>query len=196
MPESHALNAVRRARRVFDGLLVQYPNVVGLGVGYRQVAGEWTAELGIQVYVSRKYPKASLRYEQTLPPFLPGPDGETIPVDVIETGMFHVSQLPDVAAYRPLEGGCSVGGVAEYGAGTLGAWVVDNTDQEIVFLTCNHVLWPDATQAPNDLRSRSPLRMMGVSSHRGRRATSSAHQAGASNCRLDRRDRALDREPC
>jgi hypothetical protein len=92
-------------------------NVVAVGVGYRQKDDAWTEELAVQAYVSRKYPAAALGYENTVPPFLPGPDGASIRTDIIEVGLIRPAQ--DIATYRPLQGGCSIGGVDEYGSGTL-----------------------------------------------------------------------------
>jgi hypothetical protein len=156
MADGPQLQAVRRARRRFDSLLMQYDNVVGLGVGYRRVDGQWTDELAIHVFVSSKYPARHLPYEQTIPGLLPGPAGEPIHCDVLETGAIRSLQNPDIARYRPLQGGSSVGGLAEFGAGTLGGFVADNTDQSVVLLSCNHVLSSEPGALPSELRVTQP----------------------------------------
>jgi hypothetical protein len=161
MPDLTFLAAVTRTRRFFDDMLFRYVNVVGVGAGFRRVGGEWTDELAVQVYVSRKYPAAVLGYENTIPPFLPGPDGMSIRTDVIDTGFIRSAQ--DTATYRPLQGGCSIGGLDAFGAGTLGGWAIDSTDQSVVLVTCNHVLCQDSTTIPADPRVTQPAPLDGGS---------------------------------
>lgn len=137
-------------------MLWRYPNVIGTAVGFRQRAGKYTDEVAIQVYVSRKLAKRSLRYPEIIPPSFWGPDGEAIPTDVIEAGSFR----PTNGQYRPVEGGCSIGpigvGVGDK-AGTLGGFAWDTTDQSVVMLTCNHVLTTDdTTTLPSDTSILQP----------------------------------------
>lgn len=61
--------------------LMAYPNVVAVGIGYRQQGGEETEQLCISVSVSRKMPDRELPAGERLPGSLEG-----IPVDVVETG--------------------------------------------------------------------------------------------------------------
>lgn len=63
--------------------LMAYPNVVGVGVGYRQHGNETTDELSLIVLVDEKLPVAQLAPEHILPTELEG-----ITVDVQETGSF------------------------------------------------------------------------------------------------------------
>jgi hypothetical protein len=159
MPDSASLEAAKRARYAFHDLLTGYPNVIGVAVGLRRVSGEWTDEAAVQVFVSRKYPRGVLRYEDVIPAFLPGPEGETIRTDVIDAGFFCT--LDDTAYYRPLQGGCSIGPAAQDSAGTLGGFVWDNTDQTTVLLTCNHVLSPDNQTIPSDAAVLQPAKLDG-----------------------------------
>lgn len=68
-----------------DDHLLGFPNVVGTGIGYRQVAGAPSGELCLVVMVSKKIPESVLPAQAVLPREL---DGVTI--DVIETGAFSV----------------------------------------------------------------------------------------------------------
>jgi hypothetical protein len=79
-PVQKALSVKRRHER----LLLRMANVVGVGVGYKQVAGEPTDEIAIIVSVSQKVPVAELRPGQGIPYRLEG-----VPVDVVEVGTLH-----------------------------------------------------------------------------------------------------------
>jgi len=63
--------------------LMAYPNVVGVGVGYRQHNGETTDELCLVVMVDEKVPISALASDDILPTTL-----DDVPVDVQETGSF------------------------------------------------------------------------------------------------------------
>ncbi len=60
------------------------PNVVGIGVGKRQIDEKMTDEKAVVVLVSRKVPEVSLRKEELIPRQL---EGKT--VDVVEVGEIH-----------------------------------------------------------------------------------------------------------
>jgi hypothetical protein len=79
-PMEKALAVKRRHER----LLLKFPNVVGVGIGYKQVGGQLTDEIAIVVSVSRKLPAAQLRPGQGVPYRLEG-----VPVDVVEVGTLH-----------------------------------------------------------------------------------------------------------
>ncbi|MBI3891045.1 MAG: hypothetical protein HY303_05900 [Candidatus Wallbacteria bacterium] len=61
--------------------LMAFPNVVSVGIGYRQQGGEETEELCISVGVERKLAAEDLGPEGLLPSSLEG-----VAVDVVETG--------------------------------------------------------------------------------------------------------------
>lgn len=61
--------------------LLALPNVVGVGVGLRQKAGQWTDTVAIIVLVSQKQPLEALAVEQRVPVEIDG-----VPVDVQEIG--------------------------------------------------------------------------------------------------------------
>ena len=79
-PMEKALAVKRRHER----LLLKFPNVVGVGIGYKQVGGQPTDEIAIVVSVSRKVPAAQLRPGQGVPYRLEG-----VPVDVVAVGTLH-----------------------------------------------------------------------------------------------------------
>ena len=65
--------------------LMALPQVVGLGIGYRQRAGRQRDELCLVVMVSQKLKRSDLPAEAILPREMEG-----VPVDVVETGAFIV----------------------------------------------------------------------------------------------------------
>jgi hypothetical protein len=155
MAKPEEILAARQARQAYGDALCRYPNVIGIAAGLRQHDGEYTEEVAVQVFVSRKYPPGHLPYGAMVPPSVPGPDGEPIRIDVIDVGF--VRPLDDAARYRPVVGGCSIGTAAAAKSGTLGGWAWDDTDQAIVLLTCNHVLTAnDMTRIPSDASVLQP----------------------------------------
>ena len=76
--------ALERALRVKERHLAELlskANVVSVGVGYRQRAGQLTEEVVLVVNVMRKLPLYQLRPQDVIPPVLDG-----VPVDVQESG--------------------------------------------------------------------------------------------------------------
>lgn len=136
--ESREHPAVQRAREVKEASATQlmaYPNVNGVGVGYKVVAGRRTDVIAVRVYVAKKLPKAALRPEEILPENLQG-----VPVDVIEA-TFHIHQGEDNRTlHNPLVGGVSVGNFILGGSGTLAVSVFDNVTKEDMILSNWHVL--------------------------------------------------------
>lgn len=61
--------------------LMQMPNVVGVGIGFRKTGGQRTDQIAIVVMVSRKLPFESLPPEARLPKTVGG-----VPIDVLEVG--------------------------------------------------------------------------------------------------------------
>jgi hypothetical protein len=126
--------ATQRARIVKDRVtdeLRRYPNVVGVGVGYKLVGGRPTSTVAVRVYVREKVPEAQLDRAARLPK-----DIEGVPVDVVE-GEFRLLDTPTSLAEhrrrRPiLYGGISVGNLR--GSGTLGVSAFDSQQGHQVLL--------------------------------------------------------------
>jgi hypothetical protein len=113
--------AARAAKAAHAKELRGYPNVCGLGVGFKVKAGRRLRKLAIRVYVTEKVPLGKLKRAHRLPRSIEG-----IPVDVIvQKPLFHVFDpfhpSPEHAARRGvLLGGISIG-IAGSGTGTRGA---------------------------------------------------------------------------
>ncbi len=127
--------------------LLNLPNVVGVGVGYKQVGGITTTQPAIIVLVEKKVPSAQLLPNQMVPQAV-----DDVATDVIQVGKLRfLEQLakpgPELqkadprrtAKMRPAQPGVSI---AHYKvtAGTFGAVVVDRRTRELLILSNNHVL--------------------------------------------------------
>lgn len=81
---------VERAKLVklrHENELLKRPNVVAVGVGFRQRGGQTTGEVCIVVSVRRKVPRDQLAPRDLIPA-----EFEGIPVDVHETGEIRALQ--------------------------------------------------------------------------------------------------------
>ena len=68
-------------KQAYEQELLAKPNVVGVGVGFRQVGGETTNAVAVVVLVKQKLPDAQLAPEDRIPLQI-----EDVPVDVQEVG--------------------------------------------------------------------------------------------------------------
>ena len=86
MSQEDANEQLRRAseaQQKYTDKLLNYPNVVGVAVGYITRGGERTPEIGLIVMVDQKLPVAQLAPADVIPRELDG-----VRVDVQETGVF------------------------------------------------------------------------------------------------------------
>ncbi|MDE2635190.1 MAG: hypothetical protein OXI30_02395 [Chloroflexota bacterium] len=77
--------AIAEVQAKYDDYLMSFPNVIGTGIGYRQIKRQPSEELCLVVMVSRKLAPAKLPSEAMLPD-----EVENVPIDVIETGAFVI----------------------------------------------------------------------------------------------------------
>lgn len=133
--QSADVERAKSAKEKAASALRRYPNVVGVGVGLKLVAGERTSTVAIRVYVDQKVPEHELAPDEVLPKEL-----ESIPTDVIED-RFRIHSDDDHTRWRALLiGGISVGNVNTGGSGTLGTTVFDQKTGEQLLLSNWHVL--------------------------------------------------------
>ncbi len=81
------LNRLRAIKARYERKLLKLPNVVGIGIGFREVAGQVTDQLAIIALVSHKVPLGQLRRRDRIPRELDG-----IPVDVKQVGTFRAEE--------------------------------------------------------------------------------------------------------
>lgn len=127
------LNEARQIKALHKDALFTMPNVVGVGVGFKDTHGEKTDEMCVKVLVIQKKPQAALLSGDMVPRDLDG-----IRTDVIQVGDLRALQSPK-DRWRPAPGGVSIGHY-RITAGTLGCIVRDRDSGERLILSNNHVL--------------------------------------------------------
>lgn len=125
--------AVRQAKERFKEAILQKPNVVGVGYGFKEIRGRRTTDLCVVALVRVKIPRSGLAEQELVPTRVEG-----VPTDVIEVGELRALQAR-TDRWRPAPGGVSVGHF-KVSAGTLGAPVRDRATGDRLILSNNHVL--------------------------------------------------------
>lgn len=124
------MDEVFQAQRVFQNSLLAKPNVVGVGVGLKNLSGEPS----VVVLVEQKLPVAALSTADMVPKQLDG-----VRTDVLEVGYIRAYQSPRDRFRPEIPSGVSIGHY-KITAGTLGTIVTDKTTGEKLILSNNHVL--------------------------------------------------------
>lgn len=116
-------------------------NVVGVGVGHKEVGQTRTKQLAVVVFVEKKLPPEDLKRGNIVPRKL-----DNVDTDVIEVGRIkmlgHLNDANDTVRTqrnRPAMPGCSIGHY-RVSAGTLGAVVRDRSTGQKLILSNNHIL--------------------------------------------------------
>lgn len=122
-----------RALKKSKKKLLKIPNVVGVGIGYKQVRGENTEKPAYIVYVEKKLTPGDLARGYAIPSKIHGLDTDVIEIGVVK--MLDVRTSRD----RPCQPGVSI---AHYrsSAGTLGALVKLKKTGDLMLLSNNHVM--------------------------------------------------------
>ncbi|MBW2738875.1 MAG: hypothetical protein JRE64_08510 [Deltaproteobacteria bacterium] len=113
--------------------ILALPNVLGVGIGYKEIGGKETTELCIKVYVEKKLPQKELSAKEIVAETV-----DKIKTDVQEVGL--IEALPYKNRIRPARPGYSIGHY-KITAGTFGCLVRDTCYPcRIHILSNNHVL--------------------------------------------------------
>lgn len=113
--------------------LLAKPNVVGVGVGFKESKGDTQGDLALVVLVNEKKPLAALDPSEIVPKEIEG-----VRTDVYEVGYLRAQQGAR-DRYRPvIPGGVSIGHY-KVTAGTLGTLVKDRVTGEQFLISNNHV---------------------------------------------------------
>jgi hypothetical protein len=127
------LEEAKQAKSLHKSAILNRPNVVGVGVGYKMVGEDKTDELSIIALVREKIPIAGLLPEALVPSELDG-----IRTDVMEVGDLRPLTLR-TDRWRPAPPGVSIGHY-KVTAGTFGAVVRDKSSGRRLILSNNHVI--------------------------------------------------------
>jgi hypothetical protein len=130
--------------------IMEKPNVVGVGIGYKETSKKKSEDICITVLVRRKLPVDALQPKDLVPGELEG-----VLTDVIEVGELRTHQSR-TERWRPIPGGVSIGHYL-ITAGTLGCVVRDRASNEKLILSNNHVL-----ANSNQAREGDPILQPGV----------------------------------
>ncbi len=138
------IEQVAQARETHKRLILEKPNVVGVGIGYKQAGQRVTSQLSVVALVRRKVPRAGLDPMDLVPSQVGG-----VATDVVEVGDLRPMQAR-TSRFRPAAGGVSVGHY-KVTAGTLGCVVRDRSSGKRLILSNNHVLADSNSGSPGDL---------------------------------------------
>ncbi|MEG6617149.1 hypothetical protein V6C27_12095 [Peptococcaceae bacterium 1198_IL3148] len=117
----------------FRNKALRQKNVVGVGVGHKEVGNMRTKQLSVVVFVEKKLPASELKRSHVVPRKIDGVD-----TDVIEVGRIKMLGVR-TQRIRPAMPGCSIGHY-RVTAGTLGAVVKDRSTGAPLILSNNHIL--------------------------------------------------------
>jgi hypothetical protein len=81
MSSTITLDVIRQVKARHEFALLAKKNVVGVGIGFREKAGQPTEEMALVVSVSKKLPPSEIELSDRIPAEIEG-----VPVDVKEVG--------------------------------------------------------------------------------------------------------------
>ena len=134
---------VGRVKELHVEAILEKPNVIGVGMGYKVTRNRRTDELSVVVLVRQKLPEAGLRPDDMVSRDLDG-----VATDVIEVGDVRALQAR-TDRWRPAPGGVSIGHY-QVTAGTFGTEVRDAATGDRLILSNNHVLANSNEASPGD----------------------------------------------
>ncbi|RMG90942.1 MAG: hypothetical protein D6708_07805 [Candidatus Dadabacteria bacterium] len=141
--DPQAVQEAQLAKEAREPELLGLPNVVGVGIGFKEVKGKATKDLALVVYVEKKLLKKDLPRNAVVPQ-----ECEGTKTDVVETG--RLEALANTARLRPCRPGFSLGHY-RITAGTFGCLVRDRCPPcRTYILSNNHVLANSNGASPGD----------------------------------------------
>lgn len=72
MAQNEAIEQAKEVKAKYQEQLLALPNVVGVGVGLKEVRGDFTDQIAVIVNVSKKIPSVDLPPDAVVPPELEG----------------------------------------------------------------------------------------------------------------------------
>jgi hypothetical protein len=125
--------------RFFSDSTLERYGAFGLGIGRKHAGGP----VALRIYVACKVPAERLPRSRRIPKTVRIADEAgaslEVPTDVVERGLPALAMPDPGDTLRPVPGAASISIPGSGGNGTLGAWVLDTTDETVVALTNRHV---------------------------------------------------------
>lgn len=120
-------------------IALQLPNVIDVAIGLKEKKGKLTKDIVFQVFVIEKISKSALSSSTMVPKTLMGHPTDVI---IVPKGRKRV----DRSEHRPLTGGVQISNGKGH-VGTLGCFAKRLSDDKLLLLTNEHVLFSDGAQA-------------------------------------------------
>ncbi len=135
--------------------LLSRKNVIGMGLGYKEINGLKTKDKALVILVKNKLAKKRLNRKDIVPREIKGEK-----TDVIEVGEIKFSNIR-TERIRPVQPGVSIGHY-KISAGTLGAIVKDKKSSKKLLLSNNHVFANISNGQDNRAEKGDPILQPGI----------------------------------
>lgn len=148
-PSEREMKRLQEGQSRFARQLLRIRGVHGVGIGYKKTDGKTTDQLALIVRVDHKLPQSEVDPREFIPPEYRFRSRDSDKEEAVV--LTDVQERPRPVEYtciadgalearvRPIPGGYSIGRVG-MGGGTLGGWVWDDLNDQVVLLTNQHVL--------------------------------------------------------
>jgi hypothetical protein len=83
MNQTQTIERVKEIKSKYEIQLMNLANVVGVGIGFKQIRGVFTNQIALVVNVEQKKPIGELNQQDVIPTEIEG-----VPIDVQEVGRF------------------------------------------------------------------------------------------------------------
>ncbi len=119
--------------------VMKFPNVVNVAIGLKETSGKLTDEIVFQVFVMEKVDKDSLDPSELIPKKIKGYKTDVV---IVPKAVNRI----DSSEHRPVTGGVQISNGKGH-VGTLGCFAQLVTDDTLVLLSNEHVLYSDGAVA-------------------------------------------------
>ncbi|WP_339711909.1 hypothetical protein [uncultured Kriegella sp.] len=115
------------------------PNVVDVAIGLKETSGELTEEIVFQIFVKEKLGDSDLKASEVIPKTIKGHKTDVVIVP-------KAKKRDDTSEHRPIKGGIQISNGKGH-VGTLGCFGRLKSDNSLVLLSNEHVLYSDGAVA-------------------------------------------------
>jgi hypothetical protein len=149
---------VKQKQKIMEGrlhdvktTLLKIPNVVAVGIGFKESGKKFTEEISYRVFVPEKKGLTDLRPDEIIPASINGiPTDVLTPYVVVNDSDVCGDERRTLSKKRPLQAGIAVS-TDSTSYGTLG-WFGTLADSSVVLLTNKHVLYDETNTTDSSVR--------------------------------------------